>query len=108
MDKGRAMPTARADVNGSAGLNYIAELEREKAHSDGQTAAAQYWMSRAVKAERVLLERTIALVQATGGEIIVHLSDFNMLPICELVIDDQPHDMTVRFKVRQKIPLLPA
>lgn len=83
-------------------MNYIAELEREKAHSDGMTAAAAMWMHRAQSAERQLFECQAMLVHAAGGTIEVPRETVLILPDLELIRDELPERFSMRFRVRRK------
>jgi secreted Zn-dependent insulinase-like peptidase len=75
-------------------MNLIQELEREKAHGDTMTAAAELWMEKAKDAEHKL---AIAVL-AAGCEIVVrreHMEDADRI---ELVTMERHDDMTIRLR----------
>lgn len=77
-------------------MNYIDELEREKAHADQMADMAQLWMDRAQWAERTLA----VVVKAAGGKVVVPRDDLIDGPRLELVKLQQDWDMTVHFIAR--------
>lgn len=79
-------------------MNYIDELEREKAHGDAMKAAAALWMHRAEQ-----LEHTIAvLTLAAGGEIVVNLNDVEPMDRLELIRESLPADHAFAFRARRR------
>lgn len=77
-------------------MNYIEELEREKAHSDAMSAAALMWMEKAKALERMIF----ALVHAAGGRINVPLETMHMLPRLELVMSEDPSNYLLEFRTQ--------
>ncbi len=77
-------------------MNYIDELEREKAHSDTMKAAAQMWMNRTQEAQRQI----IALVHGAGGQIKVAPDTLYELPHLTLEIYRDFANNLVVFQTR--------
>lgn len=59
---------------------------------DEVRAAAAYWQQRAIQAERDALLTKIALVHATGGEIVVPRDCLHDARALELVVDERLYD----------------
>lgn len=86
-------------------MNLIDELEHEKSHADAMTAAANYWMARAQRAERRELELGAMLVDAAGGKIEIGYETLAHRDALELVREEVPAQFKWIFRVRRRTAL---
>jgi hypothetical protein len=82
-------------------MNYIEELEREKAYAESMANAAKIWMYRARKAEQNEALMIAALTHAAGGKIEVFHDTLMIAPKLELIHEYLPHNLSWTFRTRK-------